>query len=82
MFYAYIIESEAFPGRRYTGFSANIKQRLIDHNRGVNSSTKHGRPWKLIFSAAFLVEADARAFETYLKTSSGKAFAAKRLLPR
>ena len=82
MHYAYIIESESYPGRRYIGYSTDLKQRLADHNRKTNRSAKSGGPWRLVFYAAFEREEEARQFEAYLKTSSGKAFAAKRLLPR
>ena len=81
MFYAYIIESEAHRNRRYIGFTADLRTRVEDHNLGRNVSTKMGRPWKLVFYAAFQEKADAMSFESYLKTASGKAFARKRLLP-
>ena len=81
MFYAYIIQSEHHAHRLYVGFSADLKTRIEDHNRGANLSTKSGCPWKLVFYSAFAQKSEALAFEAYLKTSSGKAFAKKRLLP-
>ncbi|MFM7182991.1 MAG: GIY-YIG nuclease family protein [Verrucomicrobiales bacterium] len=81
MFYAYILHSEKFPGTLYYGFTTNLKSRLIAHNGGGNDSTRNMRPWKLAWYGAFQTEKAARAFEDYLKTASGKAFARKRLLP-
>ena len=81
MFYAYIIQSEPYPRQLYVGFTRDLKARLSDHNSGSNRSTRTGRPWKLAFYAAFERKQEAVAFETYLKTASGKAFARKRLLP-
>jgi putative endonuclease len=81
MYYAYILQSERQTNRIYIGFSSDLKTRLSDHNDGKNLSTKTGRPWKLVFYAAFQEKSEALAFEAYLKTSSGKAFARKRLLP-
>ena len=41
--------------------------------------TLGGEPWRLITYIAFSDEAKAIAFERYLKTASGRAFAKKRL---
>ena len=80
MHYVYILESEAFAGRRYIGYSCDLKQRIRDHNLGHSSHTEKYRPWKLVFYAAFPEKHTALGFEAYLKSHSGKAFAAKRLL--
>jgi len=79
MFYAYILRSEKVPEFLYHGFTTDLKSRLAVHNAGGNVSTREMRPWKLAWYGAFETEDDARAFERYLKTSSGKAFARKRL---
>ena len=34
MFYAYPIQSEAFPEQRYIGFTADLKKRIKGHNVG------------------------------------------------
>ena len=51
------------------------------HNSGQVKSTKPGIPWKLMWYGAFSTEKEARDFERYLKSGSGKAFAYKRLVP-
>lgn len=37
-------------------------------------------PWKLVWYGAFDTEKEAKDFELYLKSGSGKAFAYKRLV--
>ena len=48
---------------------------------GKSPSTRSYRPWRLVFYCAFERRIEARRFESYLKTPSGKAFANKRFLP-
>lgn len=79
MFYVYRIQSIDCPDRFYTGFTEDLKQRVLEHNRGRNISTATLRPWKLVFYSAFEENEMALEFERYLKSGSGKAFARKRL---
>jgi len=81
MHYVYRLRSERYPDQKYTGYSGDLKRRVRQHNSGQNTSTAPFRPWRLVFYAAFESETAARAFERYLKTGSGKAFAGKRLWP-
>jgi hypothetical protein len=68
-----------FPARTYVGFSDDLGTRLKDHNRGASVHTAPFRPWKLVSSHAFVDCAKARAFEAYLKSGSGRAFAERHL---
>jgi predicted GIY-YIG superfamily endonuclease len=79
VYYVYCIESLADRSRRYVGFTENLGQRIIDHNRGCNPSTAPFKPWKLRGYLAFDTKAQALEFERYLKTGSGHAFRKKRL---
>jgi predicted GIY-YIG superfamily endonuclease len=79
MFYVYLLQSEADPRHRYTGFSTNLAERVKVHNAGESPHTSKFRPWRLKAYFAFEDEAKARDFEAYLKSGSGKAFANKRL---
>ena len=79
MYYVYCIESEAAANRRYIGFTEDLRQRVLDHNRGCNPSTVPFTPWKLRGYLAFDAKIHALAFERYLKTGSGHAFRKKRL---
>ncbi len=79
MFYTYILlssKSHIF----YFGSAINLRLRLKQHNSGEVKSTKPHIPWKIVWYAAFETEKQARDFEQYLKTGSGKAFAYKRLV--
>ena len=80
MFYVYIIRSESRSGQTYVGFTTDLKQRLAKHNAGGSPHTAKFAPWRLEFYCAFQREEKALAFERYLKSHSGKAFANKRLL--
>lgn len=82
MHYVYLILSESTPGKRYIGFSDDLRQRITDHNAGENVSTAPFRPWKLQTYLAFSSKAQALTFERYLKSGSGHAFASKRLWQR
>lgn len=57
-----------------------MKARIKLHNSGEVRSTKPHIPWRLVWYGAFETEKEARDFELYLKTGSGKAFAYKRLV--
>jgi predicted GIY-YIG superfamily endonuclease len=78
--YVYIIRSIDFPDQEYIGATENLKQRIPDHNSGKSSHTAKFKPWKLIWYCAFPDKYKALAFEKYLKSHSGRAFAKKRLL--
>jgi predicted GIY-YIG superfamily endonuclease len=80
MFYAYILRSQIQPSVLYYGSTTNLKIRIAKHNAGGNLSTSAMRPWSLVWYGGFETEESARAFERYLKTASGKAFAGKRLI--
>jgi predicted GIY-YIG superfamily endonuclease len=79
MFYVYCLRSERYPRFRYIGFSADLQNRLTDHNRGCNRSTAPFQPLILEGYCAFQDKERALAFESYLKSGSGHAFANKRL---
>ena len=49
----------------------DLKERLKQHNSGLNLSTRSSRPWQLIHYEAYRNEKDARRREHYLKTSQG-----------
>jgi putative endonuclease len=78
MKYVYILESldsEHF----YVGLTDDLRARLAKHNAGeVPHTSKHG-PWRIKTYVAFSDAAQAVAFERYLKSASGRAFAKKRL---
>ena len=80
MYFVYILRSIHYSDQAYVGFTENVDARVKKHNEGGNVSTVRYRPWKLAFYCAFEDKSRALAFEVYLKSHSGKAFSAKRLL--
>ncbi len=77
--YVYIITSLSNPGHFYTGFTEDLDDRLAHHNSGAVPSTTSHAPWAYKTVISFTDEEQARSFERYLKTRSGRAFAKKRL---
>jgi putative endonuclease len=78
MKYVHILES--LDGEHYyVGIADDVFSRLNKHNAGEVSHTSKFRPWRLKTFVAFGDEKQAFAFEQYLKSASGRAFAKKRL---
>ena len=77
-FYVYVLESHK-DGKRYIGFTTNLKKRIEEHNKGLSFSTRPRLPMKLIYSEVCTNEDDARRREEYLKTTRDNRFLAKRL---
>jgi putative endonuclease len=75
--YVYILESESEAGKHYTGMAENLEARLSRHNSGQCSRTIKHRPWRIRVAIAFRSRNAAGEFEKYLKSHSGRAFAAK-----
>ena len=78
MFYVYVLQSHK-EHNPYIGFTADLKKRFTEHNRGRNTSTKRGMPWTLIYYEACLHQRDALRREKYLKTSQGGRLLKRRL---
>jgi predicted GIY-YIG superfamily endonuclease len=78
MYYVYLIKSINFPEIHYAGYTTNLDQRLETHNSGGSIHTAKYRPWDLVMYCAFADMQRAKAFESYLKSQSGRAFAKKR----
>jgi putative endonuclease len=79
MWYVYLIESESHIGQRYVGVTNDLRRRLAEHNAGESPHTSKYMPWRLVTYIAFTDQTKAIAFERYLKSGSGHAFARKRL---
>ena len=80
MHFVYLIRSIKHPGHHYVGYSVNVTDRLDGHNKGKSVHTNKFKPWKLAVYFAFVDEQQAKRFERYLKTGSGRAFLKKHFL--
>lgn len=79
MKYVYLLKSLADTEERYVGLTTDLKKRLAAHNAGQSDHTAKHRPWKVVAYFAFDDEKRAIAFEKYLKSGSGRAFANRHL---
>ncbi len=77
-YYVYVLLSEV-DHQHYTGYTANLKERLEFHNKGLVQSTMHRRPFKLIYFEGCLNQQDATRREKYLKSGNGKIYLKSRL---
>ena len=75
----YVLKGRVAPARYYTGLTSNVAGRLAAHNAGQCPHTASGRPWEMDVVIEFADERRAVAFEKYLKSGSGVAFAQRHL---
>ena len=75
----YVLNNADSPPRFYTGVTADLRKRLEAHNAGRCPHTAKHRPWRVDVVIEFSDERRALAFEKYLKSGSGGAFAKRHL---
>jgi len=73
----YLIRSVSHPEQVYVGSTADLAKRLADHNAARSPHTAKFTPWQLIVAMHFADTRRANAFERYLKSGSGRAFASR-----
>lgn len=71
--FVYILYSEK-TGHYYIGSCADIEIRLQRHNAGATPSTKHGRPWKVVYSEIYADKTEALKRENYLKSMKSRKY--------
>ena len=77
--YVYVLQSETDSRRFYTGCTFDLRKRLARHNNGEVPHTSKWKPWRIKTYIAFSDRVQAKAFERYLKSASGRAFLKNRL---
>ena len=77
--YVYMLKSTNPPGHWYVGLTKDISERLKAHNARRVPYTSKFVPWQVETAVAFRDKTKAVAFEKYLKSQSGRAFAKKHL---
>jgi putative endonuclease len=60
-------------GRFYTGVTANVEQRVVEHNAGRSRWTKGKGPWHLAWNSEPQSLSGARKLENALKRQKGGA---------
>ena len=73
--YVYILIDTTTETHYYVGSTQDLQARLAKHNAGEVPHTSKFKPWKVEAYFAFETKEKAAAFEAYLKTGSGHAFA-------
>ena len=73
MFFVYILYSDHLL-QFYTGYTVDLEKRIESHNKGLNQSTKKGKPWKIV--ELFVVETrrEALILERGIKKRGAKRF--------
>ena len=66
MFYIYVLKS-LVDQKLYIGYTEDLRRRLKEHNNGENISTKHRRPFELIYYEGYKDKKDALKRERNLK---------------
>ena len=75
MKYVYLLRSQSHPDQRYVGITADFSARRAQHNSGNSPHTRKYTPWEPVVVIRFEDSRTAEAFEKYLKSGSGHAFA-------
>jgi predicted GIY-YIG superfamily endonuclease len=73
--FVYMLRSWSDHSRHYVGVTSEPNRRLRWHNESRSGHTIAHRPWSIVVSIEFPTERQARQFERYLKSGSGRAFA-------
>jgi putative endonuclease len=73
MWKVYIIYSEKI-NRYYTGITDDIEWRLERHNQGWSRSTKHGIPWKVVYTEVYMNKCKALKREREIKNRKSRNY--------
>ena len=73
MFTVYVLYSNKFD-KHYTGFTSNLKQRFLSHNKLGKGWTARYRPWIIIYTKTFDLKKEAINYEKWLKSGVGRDF--------
>jgi len=77
-YFVYVLLSKK-DGKFYTGYTSQLKERILEHNSGRVFSTKNRIPLELVYYEGCLNQADALHREKYLKSTYGKRYIKNRL---
>ncbi len=69
----YILFSEKAQ-KYYTGSTQNIDVRIFEHNAGKTTSTKIGRPWKIVWTVQCRTRSEAMKLEKKIKSRGARRF--------
>jgi len=68
----YVYYLKMCSGQIYTGSTSNLRDRILEHNRGNVTTTSKYLPVILIGYESYLLKSDAQRREKFMKTTEGK----------
>lgn len=77
-YYTYILKSKK-DGKLYTGYTNDLRNRLVEHNSGKSRYTKGKGPFVVIYYEGCLSKEKALKRELFLKSGMGKRYLKNRL---
>ena len=77
-YYVYVIQSKKSK-KWYTGYTADLRKRLREHNSGKSTYTKGRGPFEVIYYEAYRNKTDARSRELQFKSGPGRAYLKQRI---
>jgi len=72
-YFVYILQSEA-DGSFYIGYTANLTNRLHEHNSGKSYYTRRKMPWQIIYTETYASKSEAIRREKQLKALRNSAY--------
>ena len=66
-FYVYVLKSTGKRNVTYVGYTKNIKNRILLHNKGKGAKFTRGGKWKLIYKEKYSSKNKAISREYYIK---------------
>jgi len=81
MYFTYVLYSKK-DKRLYIGWTANLRNRFEEHQRGLVDSTRYRQPLILVYYEACLSKEKAIQREKYFKSGFGRRFLKTRITIR
>ena len=70
IYYVYILQSKSSSRSiTYTGYTNNLKKRLLLHNTSLGAKFTKGNLWEIIYKKKFLSKSNAMSYEYLLKSN-------------
>ena len=73
MYFVYVIQSIG-KKRFYTGSTEQLEDRMNEHNRSENKSTRYGIPWILVHQEIFESRSEAVKKENQIKSRGASRY--------
>ena len=68
VFYVYLIKSlDNYKKKTYVGYTNDVDNRLLQHNRNLGAKSTKGYKWELVYKRRFNSKSNALSFEYKLK---------------